>query len=166
MYRDIPKQEIKLDKTLGYLYFMDKTHPLASKLGKVYHHRHVASLKEGRGLTSDEQVHHSDGDKTNNDPDNLEVLSATEHGKLHNVGTPEDLPCSHCGKSFQVRVTRRKTSSKRFCSQDCCRASREKIKWPTAADLRTRVKASGYSAVGRQLGVSDNAVRKRLKNHP
>jgi len=35
------------DKTLGYLYFMDKTHPLADQKGRVWHHRHVASLCRG-----------------------------------------------------------------------------------------------------------------------
>ena len=39
---------------------------------------------------------------------------------------------------------------------------REKINWPSDEDLANMVTSSNYSAVGRALGVSDNAVRKRL----
>jgi hypothetical protein len=42
-------------------------------------------------------------------------------------------------------------------------AARARISWPGHADLRRMVAASSYAAVGRQLGVSDNAVRKRLQ---
>lgn len=43
---------------------------------ETYEHRVVA------GLPAD-QVHHRDEDKTNNDPTNLEVLTAVEHAKRH-----------------------------------------------------------------------------------
>jgi len=38
----------------------------------------------GRPLRSDEDVHHKDGDRANNAPDNLEVLPHGEHARLHN----------------------------------------------------------------------------------
>jgi hypothetical protein len=47
----------------------------------------------------------------------------------------------------------------------CQAKQREKIDWPDNQTLRQMVEDSNYSAVGRKLGVSDNAVRKRLKNH-
>lgn len=71
----ILKTQIKKDITLGYCYIIDVTHPLSSKHGKVYWHRHIASVKEGRWLTRNEEVHHKSGDRSNNDPDNLVVLS-------------------------------------------------------------------------------------------
>lgn len=37
-----------------------------------------------------------------------------------------------------------------------------KVAWPSDEDLRRRVKAQSYTAVARELGVSDTAVRKRL----
>jgi hypothetical protein len=40
-----------------------------------------------------------------------------------------------------------------------------KIDWPPTDELRRRVEASSFSAVARELGVSDNAIRKRLRNH-
>jgi hypothetical protein len=39
---------------------------------------------------------------------------------------------------------------------------RDKIDWPPVTDLAVMVAAQGYSATGRVLGVSDNAVRKRV----
>jgi hypothetical protein len=47
-----------------------------------------------------------------------------------------------------------------------CRDRRSKINWPDSARLLQMVQETSYLAVGRELGVSDNAVRKRLKRHP
>lgn len=50
---------------------------------KTDEHRHVMETHLGRKLTKKEVVHHRDGVKRNNDPDNLEVMSLSEHTKLH-----------------------------------------------------------------------------------
>jgi len=50
---------------------------------RVYEHRHVASITLGRPLSSDEEVHHIDGDGWNNHPDNLEVVSRKVHASRH-----------------------------------------------------------------------------------
>lgn len=42
----------------------------------------------GRSLRSDEHVHHKDEDYTNNDIDNLEILSPSEHQRLHHPRNP------------------------------------------------------------------------------
>ena len=60
-----------------------------------------------------------------------------------------------------------------FTSKRCKRcAARDinknptKISWPATEELITRVKSSSYRQVARELGVSDNAIRKRIRNHP
>ena len=54
---------------------------------KKYHQRHehrvVAESIIGRPLKANEVVHHKDGNKGNNDPANLEVLTRSEHARLH-----------------------------------------------------------------------------------
>lgn len=47
-----------------------------------YVHRLVAAAMISRPLRDDEAVHHKDGDTTNNDFKNLEILSWEEHGKI------------------------------------------------------------------------------------
>lgn len=59
-------------------------HHLADVRGYAYEHRVVAETKLGRRLLPGELVHHLDGCKTNNDPDNLEVhASIAEHSVHH-----------------------------------------------------------------------------------
>lgn len=46
-------------------------------------HRRIARLKIGRDLLPNEVVHHIDGDKHNNKPSNLLVMTKAEHTRLH-----------------------------------------------------------------------------------
>ena len=46
-------------------------------------HRIVVENEIGRLLNSDEIIHHIDGDGTNNDISNLEIMNRSSHAKLH-----------------------------------------------------------------------------------
>lgn len=54
-------------------------------VGHEYEHRRVAEAMLGRQLHAGEHVHHKNHDKTDNRPENLEVLSESEHHLLHSV---------------------------------------------------------------------------------
>jgi hypothetical protein len=43
----------------------------------------IAEQVIGRPLAKGEIVHHIDGNKQNNDPSNLQVMTQSEHMKLH-----------------------------------------------------------------------------------
>jgi RNA polymerase subunit RPABC4/transcription elongation factor Spt4 len=41
-----------------------------------------------------------------------------------------------------------------------------KIEWPQTSEITKLVDDIGFRALGKRLGVSDNAIRKRIRNHP
>ena len=58
----------------GYVLVLCHDHPNKDRHNYVREHRLVMEHKLGRLLTQDEVVHHVDGDKQNNHPDNLQVF--------------------------------------------------------------------------------------------
>lgn len=147
---------VRYDIRLLYPYFIDRQHPLASKRGKVYVHRHVASMTSKRWLTGKEHVHHIDGDRTNYSPENLEVLTSKEHRACH-PSRNRRIPHG-CG------VCNAPTVNKQFCGYECVHMAQRKVSdRPSHQELLDLVRAHSYSAVGRMYGVSDNAIRKWLR---
>lgn len=69
---EISKRQREQRPTSGY----------TKRLGK-HEHRVVMENILGRPLRRDEIVHHIDGNKANNNPSNLMIMSRSEHAKLH-----------------------------------------------------------------------------------
>jgi hypothetical protein len=67
-------------------------HHLADVRGYAYEHRLVAEQNLGRRLLPGEVVHHIDGNKQNNHPSNLDVLTHAEHHVQHRTRTDRRLP--------------------------------------------------------------------------
>jgi hypothetical protein len=63
--------------------------------------------------------------------------------------------CVDCSKRCSDHASR--------CVQ-CQSKTRHKINWPLIEDLEKMVAQTSYLSVGRELGVSDNAVRKHIKS--
>lgn len=56
-----------------------------NKKGNVKNHRYIMEQYLGRKLKENEVVHHKDENKLNNDISNLEVMTRSEHSKLHRL---------------------------------------------------------------------------------
>ena len=141
----------------GYVCFMDKEHPLSHKTGRTYYHRHVASIKYGRWLSSEEHVHHIDENKKNNNPDNLLVLSPEEHTSLHK-GEILEKECFYCGNVFLPQSNRIK-----YCSISCVKEDRIKDKNITKELLDELIPQYSWVVLGSMFGYSDNGIKKRAK---
>ncbi len=57
-----------------------------------HEHRVVAERMLGRTLRKGEVVHHIDGDKRNNDPSNLAVMTQGQHMREHGLALPGVTP--------------------------------------------------------------------------
>lgn len=70
----------------GYvLVRVGKDHPLGNSRGVAYEHW-VVWAASGRPMPkAHETIHHRDSCKTNNRLDNLEVISRSEHARLHAI---------------------------------------------------------------------------------
>lgn len=69
----------------GYVrLYVGDTHPYAGAYGgAIREHIVVMENHLGRALTKGEVVHHIDGDKLNNDIDNLDLCTVQEHNACH-----------------------------------------------------------------------------------
>lgn len=63
-----------------------------------------------------------------------------------------------CGKELG------KNNTKGVCL-NCPHVAQHRIVWPSAEELRERLKSTSFVQLGRELGVSDNAIRKFLRNN-
>ena len=75
----------RITNSYGYILIKKPSHPFAQSSGYIKEHRLVMEVELGRYLTADEIVHHINKDKSDNRPENLEVVSMAEHRRIHNI---------------------------------------------------------------------------------
>jgi hypothetical protein len=93
--------------------------------GYLLEHRYVMEQVLGRPLERTEHVHHIDGDRANNAPSNLIVLTASQHAQHH-----------HAGKTMSIDARLRMSTTKRL--KRFCKRGHE------FSDANTRIAPQGY----------------------
>jgi len=69
----------------GYMKIFAPENPMADKRGEIYEHRLIMSQILKRPLERWEHVHHKDGKRGNNQPENLELFPNTEHDTIKDM---------------------------------------------------------------------------------
>lgn len=132
--------------------------------------------EEWRGLQMSLILDHANGVPDDNRIENLRIVCPncaatldTHCGRKNRIGVG-DRACALCGERFVPRFEKQ-----RHCSQKCGsrhknrrrgpKPLRRKVKRPPYELLVAEVQATGFRAVGRQYGVSDNAVRKWIGSY-
>lgn len=117
-------------------------------------------LSEWQGFPIPLELDHVNGVSNDHRIENLRLLCPNCHALTPTwKGRNAKHPVSMCACGSE------KTRAASQCAK--CAALRPrptKIEWPPKETLRARVAVSNMSAVGRELGVSANAVKKRLRD--
>jgi hypothetical protein len=118
---------------------------------------------------------HANGVHDDNRLENLRILcpncAATleTHCGRKNLLPADERECRHCGRAFMPKASRQ-----RYCSSYCGsrwdrrgrpRPSARRVKRPDYATLIREIRANGYRATGHKYGVSDNAIRKWVRQY-
>ena len=85
----------------GYKALYLPSHPRAMKTGYLLEHRLVAEGIVGRPLKTTEVVHHLNGDRMDNRPENLEILDRRVHDQRP-MPPVKPIVCPHCGGLIRV----------------------------------------------------------------
>lgn len=120
-------------------------------------------LSEWRGEPIALELDHINGVHDDNRLVNLRILCPNCHSltptwrgrNIKKMRAPSQTMCE-CGS--------RKSRQASVCASCHSATHQTKIEWPSYEALEALAREKGFSAAGRTLGVSDNAIRKRLRS--
>ena len=83
----------------------------------ILEHRYIMQQYIGRELHSYEQVHHINGNRFDNQIENLMIVTQKEHDEIHKWKYSKTKHCVICGKEFRKR--KYKGKERKYCSTRC-----------------------------------------------
>lgn len=119
-------------------------------------------ISEWRGKPITIQLHHIDGDNTNNELSNLMMLCPNCHSQTDNycgsANEKQHYYCKDCGKEITKGAT--------YC-QECCGKHARKVKnRPSKEELIEDFKIfKAITKIGEKYGVTDTTIRKWFTNY-
>jgi len=118
----------------------------------------ICGIDEWNGKNLSLQIDHKNGCRTDDRIENLQWLCPNCHTQTETWGTKRRRNrCVDCN----APLSHKKSSRCRVCAGIAFQKT--KIEWPSNDQLLLMVENSSFVRVAQQLGVSDNAIRKRLK---
>lgn len=113
--------KIKNNRLIIILNNTNKSKGEKGKLKTISYPKVIMELFLNRKLTLDETIHHKDGDVTNNDISNLEILDRKTHIKLDVIRRKEIVDvCAYCNSNIEIKVSQINSKKKAwFCNSKC-----------------------------------------------
>lgn len=139
-------------------------HPQADKKGCVFRSRAVWWMYNGE-IPNGYVIHHKDRNTLNDELDNLEILTITDHVKVHHQQyKPKEFKCMGCGiiyvRPYHIYNERDKRGAKRnYCSTACYQKHNNKMTIIKVGELR-KLARSGVAqvALAKRYNVSTSLV--------
>jgi hypothetical protein len=128
------------------------------------HKCEVCGLSSWNGKPIPLELDHINGNNKDNRLENLRVLCCNCHAQTstwrgRKIKKPErSYLCQTCYKNQVSRINL-------SCKSCAAKNRKKKIDWPSTKELIALVEKTNYRQAGIILGVTDNAIRKRIQNH-
>ena len=165
-----------------YKYIYNPKHPRSNSSGCVYEHILIAEQKLGRSLNLEEVVHHIDGNKENNNSDNLIVFKTkADHTSFHNGGELIKLDDgTYITKKKHIKIDKNhkvdicpicNKEYKNIAAEMCKKCYKNKLQEKLLIKTKDQLindfikNNANKAAVGREYNVCQTTVRKWCKKY-
>ena len=138
----------------------------------IFEHKcYICNLDEWMGKPIPLELDHINGDHDDNRLENLRIICPNCHAQTDNYRAKnrrdrkpvKAKPVKEIVKYYCPDCNKEINKDSKHC-EECSHKKLRKVERPDLQTLVNDIKNLGYSATGRKYGVSDNAIRKWLKN--